>query len=125
MSSGAWGGATKVYTASREMYDTVVNECPEIFPRMVDAFHLSVAIGLASGRRKSFERKPPEILNMYSVDQEEVIAPLLASLHPDASATDRYTMLQEFAEHGIEVIYDEVRATASFDPTPYLFDDVE
>lgn len=117
-----WGGATKVYTASRKMYETIINECPELFPRMLDAFHMSVAIGVQTGNMKPFERQPPEILNMYSVDPEEVIGPLLASLYPDASATDRYTMLLEFAEYGIEEIYNEVVATATFDPTPFLDD---
>lgn len=122
MSNGGWGGATKVYTASRQKYDTVHNECPELFPRMLDAFHMAAAIGIKEGKRKPFERQTPEILNMYSVDPDEVIGPLIAFLYPDASATDRYTMLLEFAEFGIEKIHEEVRATATFDPTPYLDD---
>jgi hypothetical protein len=118
--SAAWGGATKVYTASRNMYETVVAECDELFPRMLDAFHLAAAIGIAEGKRKTFSRQGPEIFNMYSVDPEGVLEPLLMSLYPDASATDRYQMLLEFAEYGIEIIFDEVTQTATFDPTPYV-----
>jgi hypothetical protein len=121
--SDGWGGARKVYTASRRMYDTVTSECPEVFPRMVDAFHLAAAIGVAAGSRKQFKREPPEILNMYSVDPDEVIAPVLMSLYPEASANDRYTMLLEFAEYGIERIHQEVVETATFDPTPFLMDE--
>jgi hypothetical protein len=121
--ASAWGGARKVYTASRQMYEAVTAECPEVFPRMVDAFHLAAAIGIVDGKRKEFKREPPEILNMYSVDPEEVIAPVLMSLFPGASATDRYAMLLEFAEYGIEQIHQEVVETATYDPTPYLVDE--
>lgn len=120
MSPGPWGGATKVYTASRAMYDTVVNEVPELFPRMVDAFHMAAAIGLVEGQRKAFDRQTPEIANMYSVDTAQVLAAAIEAAHPDASANDRYQLLLEYAEHGIAIIHDEVQATASFDPTPYL-----
>jgi hypothetical protein len=102
------------------MYETVVRECPELFPRMLDAFHLSAAIGIMEGKRKTFSRQGPEIFNMYSVDPEEVLGPLLVSLYPDASATDRYQMLLEFAEYGIELVHEEVRLTATFDPSRYL-----
>lgn len=122
MNPGPWGGATKVYTASRPMYDTVVNEVPELFPRMVDAFHMAAAIGLIEGGTKPFERQTPEIANMYSVDPAQVLATAIQAAHPDASATDRYQLLLEYAEHGIAIIHDEVQATASFDPTPYLDD---
>lgn len=121
--SAAWGGATKVYTASRNMYETVVAECGELFPRMLDAFHLAAAIGIVEEKKKAFSRQGPEIFNMYSVDPEEILEPLLMSIYPNASATDRYQMLLEFAEYGIEVIFDEVTQTATFDPGPYLGDD--
>lgn len=120
--SDAWGGAAKVYTGSRQMYEAVQGQCPELFPRILDAFHLAAAIGIIEGKRKTFQRTGPEILNMYSVDPEEVIAPLLVALFPDASGDERYGMLLEFAEYGMERIYQEVQDTASFDPTPYLLD---
>lgn len=118
--SDAWGGAAKVYTGSREMYETVQRRCPELFPRILDAFHLAVAIGIIDERRKPFQRTGPEILNMYSVDPDDVFAPLLMALFPEASGNERYNMLMEFAEYGIERIYQEVRDTATFDPSPYL-----
>jgi hypothetical protein len=102
------------------MYDAVTAQCPELFPRMLDAFHLATAIGINEGKRKAVQRNTPEILNMYSVDPDEVIGPLIVSLFPDASPNDRYNMLQEFAEYGIEQIHREVQDTATFDPSPYL-----
>jgi len=120
MSAGPWGGATKVYTASRAKYDGVVNEVPELFPRIVDAFHMAAAVGIARGQRKEFERQTPEIANMYSVDPAQVLSAVITELHPEASATDRYQLLLEYAEFGIGVIHEEVEATASFDPLPYL-----
>jgi hypothetical protein len=120
--SGAWGGAAKVYTGSRHMYEAVQKQCPELFPRILDAFHLAAAIGISEGGRKPFQRDTPEILNMYSVDPDEVLGPLLVALFPDTSGNERYNMLMEFAEYGIERIYQEVRDTATFDPSPYLID---
>lgn len=115
-----WGGARKIYTGSRGMYDAVLAGCPELFPRILDAFHLAAAIGISEGKRKTFQRVQPEILNMYSVDPEEVLGPLIIAQNPDASPNDRYNMLQEFAEYGIEQIHREVQDTAAFDPSPYI-----
>jgi hypothetical protein len=126
--SDMWGGAAKVYTGSRHMYEAVQRQCPELFPRILDAFHLAAAIGISAidipeqHGRKPFQRETPEILNMYSVDPDEVLGPLLVALFPDTSGNERYNMLMEFAEYGIERIYQEVRDTATFDPSPYLID---
>jgi len=120
MSGGSWGGAAKVYTASREMYEQVTQACPEVFSRMVDAFHMAVAIGIKEGKSKTFKREGPEILNMYSVDPDDVLGPLLCELFPDKSATERYESLLELAEYGIERIHQEILQTATFDPTAYM-----
>lgn len=122
MSAGAWGGAAKIYSGSRDKYPTVVNEVPELFPRIIDVFHMAAAVGIVRGQLQPFERQTPEIGNMYSADPAQVLSALIAELHPEASAADRYQLLLEYAEYGIQVIHEEVEATASFDPTPYLDD---
>ena len=120
MSSGEWGNASKVYTASREKYDRITAESPDIFPRIIDVFHMAAAVGLALGQRQAFERQTPEIANMYSVDGEQVLAAVITAQHPEASADVRYKLLLEYAEYGVAVIDEEVQATGTFNPLPYF-----
>lgn len=123
MSSVYWGGATKVYTASRDKYEALTDSesgVPEAFPRFVDVFNFAAALGIARGQRQPFSKDGPEILNMYSVDAEGVLGPLLMALHPNAPSQERYHMLLEYAEWGVNILWNEWKATGTVDPAAYI-----
>lgn len=106
-----WGGASKVYTFKYETYKRLVDPAdPHKFSRNVDAFHAAVAVGIRLKVTALSEGKGrEELLNMYSVDQDEVLWAVISALHPEASGTERFEKLMGYADFGIERLEEEFK----------------
>ena len=99
-----YDGVPKVFvsTKARKNYEFFC-KTENIFPRLVDLFHFSASVGILLKKRKSLADRD-ELVNTYSVDQEEIFETILKEMHPDADGKTRLSLLQEYAEAGIEVL---------------------
>jgi hypothetical protein len=101
-----WGSASKVYTTKYDIYKRLVDtDNPHKFARQIDAFHTAVAIGIRLkktveplGSKKSRE----ELVNVYSIDPDGILWAAISALHPDSSGSERYELLMNYADYGIE-----------------------
>lgn len=105
----AWGNASKVYTAERTSYNRIVDsQDPHKFSRMVDAFHASAALGLRLNLSSPQEgRQKDELLNVYSIDPEQIFWALLSAMNMEASGAQRFEILMAYADSGVRKIAEE------------------
>jgi hypothetical protein len=96
-----FGGSPKVYASddTKPLYNMFVDEL-KMFPSMSDLFHLCAAIGIRQDKRTEIKEKY-EMLNVYSIDKEDIFETLLESMMPDVAPEQRLVALQEYAETGI------------------------
>jgi hypothetical protein len=99
-------GAPKVFVSNnaRKIYEFFCST-EKIFPQLVDLFQVSAAIGIHQKKRKKLEDRD-ELVNTYSIDQDEVFESLIKELHPEADGKERLNILQEYAEAGIFYLKD-------------------
>ena len=99
-----YDGVPKVFvsTDARKNYEFFC-KTENIFPRLVDLFHFSASVGILLKKRKKLSDRD-ELVNTYSVDQDEIFETILKEMHPGVDGKTRLALLQEYAEAGIEVI---------------------
>lgn len=94
-------GTPKVFvsTEARKIYEFFCTT-EKLFPQLVDLFQVSAAIGIHLKKRKKLADRD-ELVNTYSIDQDEVFESLIKEMHPEADGKERLNLLQEYAEAGI------------------------
>ena len=99
-----FGGAAKLYASktTKPHYNFFVDDL-KIFPSMVDLFHLCAAIGIRQDKRTPITERD-ELLNVYSIDKEDIFEALLEFRMPGEPGETRLQALQEYAETGIQYL---------------------
>ena len=101
----AWGGAKKVYTSSKQKYDQLHERFQDDFPTLSSLFHLAASIGIKHGQSNQLAIRD-ELTNVYSIDSD-LFEPIIAVLHPDLQHHERLEKLMEYAEYGINALWDD------------------
>jgi len=113
-----------IHTGSKELYKQLLDQRPDLFPRQYILFQIAAAIGIAMNARQPILPADEErIIDRRTTDafpQYGVFDSILWIQHPDTSEKDRLAILEEFAEHGIHVIHEQVTKTGTFDIAQYL-----
>lgn len=115
----AWGGGRKVYTNSKEKYDTLHERHTADFPTLSSLFHLAASIGLREGQTQTLVAPREELVNVYSINSV-LFEPLIAALHPDLQQQQRLERLMEYAEYGINRLYQDVEELQTVILEPYI-----
>jgi hypothetical protein len=80
-----------------------------VVQQKIHAFQIGAAIGILTNSRKALEGTPINFGNVYSLDNGNVLESVLLTRHPEAkTGKDRLELLQQYAESGIDVLYQEV-----------------
>lgn len=110
-----FGGAAKVYAskATKRYYNYFVDDL-KAFPSMTDLFHLCASIGMRQEKRTPIEEKD-ELINVYSIDKDDIFETLLESMLPGESGETRLQVLQEYAETGIRYLHSKQESEHSID----------
>jgi hypothetical protein len=119
---GRFGESAKVNVSeeARAMYDGLIDR--RVTASIVDLFHLSAAIGIVFGERRPID-KQVELLNVYTIDKENIFSTLLEEMHPELSPEQRLGVLLEHAEIGIRYLQQQYEKYGTID-WPKLVDTV-
>jgi len=110
-------------TGSKDLFADVRNHRPDLFPHQYMLFQIAVAIGIHEDVRKPITGSREELIDQRTTeafDKYGVFKNMLQTRHPDKSEQDLLVVLEEFAEHGIHIIHDQVTKTGTFNLTPYI-----
>lgn len=99
------------------MYDDLMRR--KIMASLVDLFHLSAAIGISFGERKPITG-PEELVNVYSIDKDNVFSTLLEEMFPDMQPEQRLDILEEYSEAGIRYLSQQAEKYHMIDWTKLL-----
>jgi hypothetical protein len=105
-----WGGASKVYTTEYVAYKRIVDsDDPHKFARQIDAFHAAASIGIRLKTIPSPDttKHREELVNVYSIDPDDVLWAAVSALHPEASGAERFEKLMNYADFGIQRLDEE------------------
>src|SRR2546427_5643330 len=110
-----FGGEGKVYyseDSERKVNDLIKRR---IVQQKIHAFQIGAAIGILLNDRKTI-RNPVNFGNVYSLDNGNALESVIIVRHPDAkTGKERLELLQEYAEAGIEILYQDAVLHRSVD----------
>lgn len=117
----SWGGAKKVYTDYIDYYRAISNDKSlSVNYDIKDLIHIAVGVGMNSGIERTPLTKRTEVINCYSIDNSGVIETLLALKYPDKEGKELLEVFQEYADIGIQIMYDNYQTVDDFDISAYL-----
>ena len=110
-----FGGERKIAVSkkSKEIYDELVTR-EKLLPNMSTMFALAASLGLLEGKRKPLETTD-ELVNVYSFSDAIMFELLITWKHPDLEPNGRLKVLQEYAEYGVDRIYDHFQKFSGID----------
>jgi hypothetical protein len=115
MMSIQFGGERKIAVSkkSKEIYDELVTR-EKLLPDMSTMFALAASLGLLEGKRKPLETTD-ELVNVYSFTDATLFELLITWKHPELEPDGRLKVLQEYAEYGVDRIYDHFQRFSGID----------
>jgi len=111
-----------VNTASKDLYDQILEKREDLFPQQTILFQIAASIGLKRGEKKKLNGKTYPLVKTTAeaFDRNEVLKNIMNEKYPEKTEKEILTILEEYAESGIQVIYTELSKTGTFDIEQYL-----
>ncbi|MFB6225345.1 MAG: hypothetical protein ABEI13_02715 [Candidatus Paceibacteria bacterium] len=111
-----------VNTASKELYDEIMQRRPDLFPRQHILFQIAVAVGIQEDDQESLEGDSEALIKTSAdaFDPDEVLKSLMEERYPDKEEKQQLEELEKFAESGIKTIHETVKRTGTFDIDSYV-----
>lgn len=117
MSNLPWGGAVRVFTSSKSLYDELSDK---LNIELKDLFQIAVAVGINSGSEPEAPgKKRDELTNCYSIDKQQVLESLLQAMYPTEHPSQLITLLEGYGEVGIKKIYKDWELAGNFEIMRY------
>ena len=96
-----------------DMYHVIwENDPAKLFSSMVNIFLMSFAVGFHLEKRAALGPGSINHVNMVNIgsDHQDLIIVLMLDRHPDLSnAQDLWAMVEEYAEYGIQVLFESLK----------------
>lgn len=106
----------RVFTASKKKYEELSTN---LGYKNQTLFDLAAAIGISRNELKESSSDWEELLNLYSVDKDEILRSILKLMYKEEEEHIIIKKLQEHAEAGIDIIYNDWNKTGNFDIDRY------
>lgn len=115
-------GTHNVDTASKDLYDEVMNKRKDLFPKQVILFQIAAAVGIQENDSEKLEGETDTLIKTSSdaFDPDGVLESLLIKEFPEATEKERLDELEKYAEAGITTIHDKIKKTGTFDIENYI-----
>jgi len=115
-------GTHNVNTASKDLYDEVLEKREDLFPKQHILFQIAAAVGVQEGEPESLDGETYTLIKTSAdaFDPEGVLDSLMVKKYSDASEKERLEKLEEYAEAGIQIIHDKIKKTGTFDIENYI-----
>ena len=100
----------KVTLSASERAKNQMNELKssKLFGELRDVWILGAAIGIATGSKLEGDKRET-FQNINSLDPEGILAAIMIGLYPDITKDERVKLLVDFAEWGIDLIYNQYK----------------
>lgn len=115
-------GTHNVDTASKDLYDEIMENRGDLFPKQIVLFQIAAAVGIEEDDRRELNGQTDTIIKTSAdaFDPNGVLKSLMTERYPEADEKERLEELEKFAEGGIKRIHDEVKKTGTFDIDTYV-----
>lgn len=114
---------SKISTAMKKEYEEIKGWNPRYNNTLV--FHIAAAIGIRDRKQKEITGKRTDLINVPEVDTTRYLRSLLMTINPELEEEDYsserfFVILEQYAEYGVGVLYEELTKTGTISLTKHI-----